>query len=91
MLMWRLSLGVLFVFGVICAFGTTFPFSEPGYSEMVKGKYWETECTLLEENVDNGFFSNDTNRLNCGGVIMNVETTDYNKAINVYVVFTTVS
>lgn len=38
------------------------------------------DCKLLEANHYNGFFSNNTNKLECDGVIYNVDTNAYNEA-----------
>lgn len=36
-------------------------------------------CQLLEENIDNGYFRANTNKLNCHGVMVNVDTDDYER------------
>lgn len=46
-----------------------------------KGNYYLTQCKLIEINIDNGFFSDNTNKLMCNGVIENVSTNYYNSAV----------
>lgn len=41
-----------------------------------------SQCKLLEENNYNGIFSENTNKLDCNGVIKNVPISEYDKAIN---------
>ena len=36
-----------------------------------------SKCKLLEENIYHGYFSSNTNKLNCNGVIKNISTSDY--------------
>ncbi|HEN4999252.1 TPA: hypothetical protein U6I48_004822 [Klebsiella aerogenes] len=36
-------------------------------------------CQLIEENIDNGFFRANTNKLSCHGVIVHVDTDDYDR------------
>ncbi|MGA6087204.1 MULTISPECIES: hypothetical protein [Providencia] len=48
------------------------------------GFHYTTQCKLLEINIDNGFLSSKTNKIECDGVIDNVSTNDYNKAISAY-------
>lgn len=48
------------------------------------GKYYTENCVLIEENIDNGFFSKNTNKLQCGETLKNVTVNDYNNAIDAY-------
>ena len=48
------------------------------------GKYYTDNCTLIEENINNGFFSSNTNKLQCGKTIKNITTDSYNNAVNAY-------
>ena len=38
-------------------------------------------CKMIEENVYNGSFSENVNRLSCNGVIKNIPVSDYNSAM----------
>lgn len=49
------------------------------------GRYYVEQCKLIEGNVDNGFFSSNTNKLSCDGSIINVTVSDYNEAINTFI------
>ncbi|MEY0728937.1 hypothetical protein AB7254_16800 [Providencia rettgeri] len=49
-----------------------------------KGKYYSTQCQLIETNIDNGLFQSNTNKLKCGDVIENVTVSDYKEAIEAY-------
>ncbi|WP_241576734.1 hypothetical protein [Rosenbergiella collisarenosi] len=40
-----------------------------------------SKCKLIEENIPHGYFSSNTNRLNCNGVIKNIPTSDYNQSM----------
>jgi len=54
-------------------------------SELVmQGKYYIENCTLIEENINNGLFSDNTNKLQCGKTIKNITTSSYNNAVNAY-------
>jgi hypothetical protein len=46
-------------------------------SEIDAGRHWKTECSLIEVNVDNGFWTDAVNKLSCEGVIVNVPVYDY--------------
>lgn len=48
------------------------------------GSHYATQCKLLEINIDNGFLSSKTNKIECDGVIDNVSTNNYNNAISAY-------
>ncbi|QQQ26160.1 hypothetical protein JIZ39_31365 (plasmid) [Klebsiella grimontii] len=49
--------------------------------ELEAGKYWETECKLMEVNIQAGIFLDPVNKLDCAGVIINVRTRIYNRYI----------
>lgn len=53
-------------------------------ASITTGKHYSTECKLLEVNINNGFFSGNTNKLDCGGVITHVSTVDYDASISAY-------
>lgn len=44
--------------------------------------HWKNDCRLLETNIDKGLFSPTQNRLQCGDVIENVSTDEYEQAIS---------
>ncbi|EIX9444390.1 hypothetical protein ML057_004616 [Klebsiella pneumoniae] len=44
--------------------------------------HWTHDCHLLEKNIDKGLFSPAQNRLQCGDVIENVSTDEYEQAIS---------
>lgn len=48
------------------------------------GKYYATQCQLIETNIDNGLFQSNTNKLKCGDVIENVTVSDYKEAVEAY-------
>lgn len=48
------------------------------------GFKYSKECKLIETNIDNGLFSANTNKIECNGVIDNVNMDDYNTAISAY-------
>ncbi|WHT81900.1 hypothetical protein [Providencia rettgeri] len=80
------SVFVMSTFAVLCMF-----FSYGAYSHqeeidknMSLGRYYSEQCKLIEGNIDNGFFSSNTNRLSCNGSILNVTVSDYDKAIETY-------
>lgn len=75
----------LLIFGFILLSGFLLDIFNVNEDELAaKGKYWKTECRLIETNIDNGFFSNKTNRLDCNGTINNVDVFDYNSAVSAY-------
>ncbi|HDU8496454.1 TPA: hypothetical protein RG419_003136 [Morganella morganii] len=49
-----------------------------------QGGYYFNQCKLLEVNVDNGFFSSATNKLNCDGTIVNINKSDYDDLVSKY-------
>ncbi|HDF2330332.1 TPA: hypothetical protein PC537_003987 [Morganella morganii] len=51
---------------------------------IAQGDYYLNQCQLTETNIDNGFFSSPTNKLNCGGIIINVKKSDYDKSVSEY-------
>lgn len=53
--------------------------------EQVKqGGYYLNQCKLLEVNIDNGFFSSATNKLNCDGTIVNIDKYNYDELVSKY-------
>ena len=44
--------------------------------------HWTHDCRLLEKNIDKGLLSPTQNRLQCGDVIENVSTDEYEQAIS---------
>lgn len=53
-------------------------------SDEEKGRYYATQCQLIETNIDNGVFQSNTNKLQCGEVIENVTVSDYQSAMAAY-------
>ncbi|CAM7961235.1 hypothetical protein [Morganella morganii] len=51
---------------------------------IAQGEYYLKQCRLTETNIDNGFFSSTTHKLNCGGTIVNVKKSDYDKSVSEY-------
>lgn len=51
---------------------------------IAQGEYYLKQCQLTEANIDNGFFSSATHKLNCGGTIVNVKKSDYDKSVSEY-------
>lgn len=49
-----------------------------------EGEYYIQNCTLVEENINNGFFEENTNKLQCGKTLKNITVNQYNSAINAY-------
>lgn len=77
--------GHLLIFGLIVSSGFLLNIFNVNEDELAaKGKHWKTECRMIETNIDNGFFSNKTNRLDCNGIINNVDAFDYNSAVSAY-------
>jgi hypothetical protein len=48
------------------------------------GRFYVEKCTLLEENIDNGLFSDKTNRLKCGDTVKNIPTDKYNDKVDAF-------
>lgn len=71
---------------VLCMFFSYGAYShqEETDKNMSLGRYYSEQCKLIEGNIDNGFFSSNTNRLSCNGSILNVTVSDYDKAIETY-------
>ena len=81
----RCIIPICLLLAVLQAFLLVFKLTQPSNEEFIKnGKYWSTDCTLKEVNVPTGFFSSDINRLDCSGIIVNVATDKYNRAISAY-------
>lgn len=55
-----------------------------GVGDEEKGRYYATQCQLIETNIDNGVFQSNTNKLKCGEVIENVTVSDYQAAMAAY-------
>jgi len=54
----------------------------PTYTEQeVSNAKMIANCKLKEENVPHGLFVQNTNKLDCNGVIKNIPVSDYDKAI----------
>lgn len=53
-------------------------------NEAEKGKYYATQCQLIETNINNGLFQSNTNKLKCGDVIENVTVVEYQDAVKTY-------
>jgi hypothetical protein len=51
---------------------------------IIEGEHLKKDCKLIETNIYHGFFSRNTNRLDCGGVIENVNTDEYKETVNYY-------
>lgn len=80
------SIFVLSTFAVLCMlFGYgAYSHQEETDKNMSLGRYYSEQCKLIEGNINNGFFSSNTNRLSCNGSILNVTVADYDKAIETY-------
>lgn len=57
---------------------------ETSEERIAQGEYYLKQCRLTETNIGNGFFSSATNKLNCGGTIVNVKKSDYDKSVSEY-------
>ncbi|WP_140182863.1 hypothetical protein [Providencia stuartii] len=55
-----------------------------GVGDEEKGRYYATQCQLIEKNIDNGVFQSNTNKLKCGEVIENVTVSDYQADMAAY-------
>lgn len=40
-------------------------------------------CKMIEENIDTGFFQENTNKLNCDGVIKNIAVSEYDHLMSI--------
>lgn len=59
--------------------------TQPSNEDLIKdGRYWSTDCNLKEIDVPGGVFTSNINRLDCSGVIVNVVTDKYNRALSAY-------
>ncbi|MEQ5736403.1 hypothetical protein ABN362_22335 [Providencia alcalifaciens] len=54
------------------------------YIENVKAGEEYSKCTLIEENINNGVFSANTNKIKCNSTIINVDMEKYNSGIKEY-------
>lgn len=56
----------------------------PGHDDIPEkqARHWVNDCRLVEKNIDNGFFSSQQNRLQCGDVVENVNAADYDHVMN---------
>jgi hypothetical protein len=73
------------LFGVTIVASFIFKASQPSSEDLIKdGKYLTTACTLKEVNIPGGFLTSNINRLDCSGVIVNVETYKYDRAVSAY-------
>ena len=60
------------------------PQIEVNKKNITLGKEYLTQCKLIENNIYNGLFSVNTNKIECNGVIDNVNMDDYNTAVSAY-------
>lgn len=59
--------------------------SLPSNDDLIKdGKYWATACTLKEVDIPGGYLTSNINRLDCSGVVVNVVTDKYDRAVSAY-------
>lgn len=77
------SFGFLLPILIILAF-TSYSLGLDKREKISAGDYYTNKCKLIETNISNGFLSSNTNRLDCNGVIENVNVDDYNSAIKTY-------
>ncbi|WP_102780001.1 hypothetical protein [Klebsiella michiganensis] len=62
-----------------------FKLTQPSNDDLIKdGKYWSTDCTLKEVDIPTGFLTSNINRLDCSGVVVNVVTDKYDRAVTAY-------
>lgn len=78
--------GYLFLacaFTAITGFVISFVMMRTTYSanEIDAGRHWKTECSLIEVNVQGGFFNGTVNKLNCDGVMVNAPAYVYERYI----------
>lgn len=52
--------------------------------QITQGDYFINQCKLLEVNIDNGFFSSATNRLDCNGTLINIVKSEYDEDVKIY-------
>lgn len=74
----------LTLMGVIGGLGMVIGYIDNQESLPDKGHYYQSECQLIETNIDNGLFQSNTNKLKCGDVIENVTVDEYQEAIKAY-------
>ncbi|HHE6471503.1 TPA: hypothetical protein ACPFI9_003940 [Providencia rettgeri] len=72
------------IFTVLFLVGLTIAVYGKEVENVSKGKYYSTQCQLIETNNDNGLFQPNTNKLKCGDVIENVTVSDYKEAVEAY-------
>lgn len=56
----------------------------PTSKKVELGMHYQTQCKLIETNIDNGLFSANTNKIECNGITDNVNMDDYNTAVSAY-------
>lgn len=87
-LIFRISMGImaLCAFIIASAILASIPASLHDSEQKLvdSGKYYTEQCVLIEGNIDNGFFSDKTNKLQCGKTLKNITVNDYNRAIDAY-------
>lgn len=75
----------LIIFTCLSILGVGFAISMPDKKTLItQGKLYTNECKPIEINVNNGFFKSNTNKINCHGVLINVEKSKYDSAIDMY-------
>lgn len=74
-----------FLPGVLVLSSILYKASQPSNDDLINnGKHWFTACTLKEVNIPTGILTSNVNRLDCSGVVVNVETGKYNRAVSAY-------
>lgn len=51
---------------------------------ITQGKLYANECKPIEIDVYNGFFKSNTNKIDCHGVLIDIEKSKYDSAIEMY-------
>lgn len=75
----------LFISSCLSALGLIFIISIPDKETLItQGELYTNDCKPIEINVNNGFFKSNTNKINCHGVIINIEKSKYDAAIDMY-------
>ncbi|HEM8139310.1 TPA: hypothetical protein U2M34_002205 [Providencia rettgeri] len=69
---------------ILCIAGLCYSTYFDKAEDVSKGKYYATQCQLIETNINNGLFQPNTNKLKCGDVIENVSVDEYQEAIKAY-------
>ena len=74
-----------FMSGVLVLSSILYKESQPSNDDLINnGKHWFTACTLKEVNIPTGILTSNVNRLDCSGVVVNVETDKYDRAVSAY-------